>query len=112
MNDQINKIETETKDLIHRMTGSVGPFSTGMKAVMEETVEYSKRSFDTTSSFFQQLMGERSLETALKLQSDFAKSQYEDFIGQIKKISGIYQDMGKHAFKPLQSAIANEAVRH
>ncbi|TXT42422.1 MAG: phasin family protein, partial [Methylocystaceae bacterium] len=39
-------------------------------------------------------------DEAIQLQSDFAKSAYEDFVGEATKIVEMYSSLAKEAFKP------------
>ena len=37
------------------------------------------------------------------VQSDYAKTSYEAFVTETKKISELYADLARHAYEPLQS---------
>ena len=39
------------------------------------------------------------IEEAIELQSDFAKSAYEDIIAQATKVGNLYSDLAKDAFR-------------
>jgi hypothetical protein len=41
---------------------------------------------------------------ALALQTDFAKSAYEDFVAEATKIGELYSSIAKEVFKPIESA--------
>ena len=53
----------------------------------------------------EKLFGAKSVDTAIQLQSEFAKAQFEGFVAQATKISDIYKDIAKEAFKPIEAAI-------
>ena len=42
----------------------------------------------------------KNVNEAIQLQSDFAKSAYEDFVAEATKIGGLYSDLAKEAFTP------------
>jgi hypothetical protein len=46
----------------------------------------------------------KKLDEAIQLQSDFAKSAYEDFIAQATKIGEMYSGVAQEAFKPISVA--------
>jgi len=46
----------------------------------------------------------KKIDEAIALQTDYAKSSYEDFVAEASKIGEIYTSIAKEAFKPLQSA--------
>ena len=45
----------------------------------------------------------KKIDEAIQLQSDFAKSAYEDFVTQATKIGEIYSSLAKEAFKQKRS---------
>ncbi len=78
----------------------------GFQTIATETVDYSKQSLESTSAFVEKLVGVKSIETAIQLQSEFAKSQFEGFVAQATKIGDIYKGIAKDAFKPIETAMA------
>ena len=114
MSNQFEDFQKTSKTQLEGLTASAETFTKGMKTVAAETVDYSKRSIESSKSFVEKLQGVKSFETAIQLQSEFAKSQFEDFIAQMTKIGEIYKDMGKEIFKPVEAAIAKgtDAVQH
>ena len=82
-------------------TGSSGK---GLQAIATETMDYSKKSFEKSCVLFEKLMGVKKIDEAMQLQSDFAKSAYEDFIAQATKIGEMYSSLAKEAFKPISVA--------
>jgi len=71
----------------------------GMQAIAAETTDYSKKSFEKSRVLFEKLIDE-----AIQLQSDFAKSAYEDFVAEATKIGEMYSSLAKEAFKPITVA--------
>jgi hypothetical protein len=49
----------------------------------------------------EQLLGAKSLDKAIEVQSEYAKSIYEDFTARLTKVGQLYADLGKEVFKPL-----------
>ena len=48
----------------------------------------------------------KSLDSAIQLQSDYAKSAYEGFVAQATKFGELYTNLAKEAFKPVEAAVA------
>ena len=48
----------------------------------------------------------KTLDKAVELNTEFAKSAYEGFVAQATKISNIYADFAKEAMKPVEAAFA------
>ena len=76
----------------------------GLQAIAAETTDYSKKSFEKTRQLCEKLVGVKKIEEAIKLQLDFAKSAYEDFVAQATKMGGMYSSLAKEAFKPITVA--------
>ena len=93
------------KDQMEQMSASAAAVARGIQAIASETTDYSKRSLENTSSFMEKIVGVKSVETAIQLQSEFAKSQFDGFVAQATKVCEIYKDIVKEAFRPLESAV-------
>ena len=48
----------------------------------------------------------KSLDKALEAQSDYARSAYETFVADAQKIAGLYSDLAKQTFKPVEGLVA------
>ncbi len=76
----------------------------GLQAIAAETTDYSKKSFEKSRAFFDKLTGVKKIDEAIQLQTDFAKSAYEDFLAHATKIGQLYSSLAKEAFKPINVA--------
>jgi hypothetical protein len=76
----------------------------GLQAIAAETTDYSKKSFERTRQLCEKLVGVKKIDEAIKLQSDFAKSAYEDFVAQATKMGGMYASLAKESFKSINAA--------
>jgi phasin family protein len=81
-------------------------FVKGLQAIAAETTDYSKKSLENGSAFLEKLLGVKSLEAAIQLQSEFAKTSYADFVAEATKLGELYSNLAKEAFKPIETAIA------
>src|SRR3974390_1347981 len=94
------------KDNMELAMKSFGAMSKGMQAIAVEVADYSKKSFEEGSATFEKLIGAKSLEKAIEIQTDYAKSAYEGFVAGATKIGEIYADIAKEAYKPFETAVA------
>jgi hypothetical protein len=85
-------------------TTATASSSKGLQAIAAETMDYSKKSFEKSRALFEKLMGVKTIDEAIKLQSDFAKSAYEDFVAQASKIGEMYSSLSTDAFRPIKAA--------
>jgi hypothetical protein len=67
-------------------------------------MEYSKSAFDDAIRTWEQLIGVRSLEQAMQIQSDYAKRVYENHMAELKKLGEMTVGMMREASKPVEDA--------
>jgi hypothetical protein len=79
---------------------------TGVQAIASAYGDYTKKSFEDTKSYVEKLTGVKSLDKALEVQNEYAKSAYETFVAESQKIAGLYTDLAKQTFKPLEGIAA------
>jgi hypothetical protein len=78
----------------------------GLSAIVSAYGDYAKKSYEDTKSFVEKLSGVKSLDKALEAQSEYAKTSYETFVADSQKIAGLYGDLAKQSFKPLEGMVA------
>ena len=79
---------------------------TGVQAIATAYGDYTKKSFEDTKSFVEKLSGVKSIDKVLEVQTEFAKSAYETFVAESQKIAGLYSDLAKETFKPMEGIVA------
>ena len=62
--------------------------------------DYTKKSFEDTKLFVEKLCGAKSLENAIEVQTEFAKTAYETFVTESQTIGVLYGDLAKQSYKP------------
>jgi phasin family protein len=78
----------------------------GVQAIATAYGDYTKKSFEDTKSYVEKLSGVKSIDKVLEVQTEFAKSAYETFVAESQKIVGLYTDLAKQTFKPLEGMAA------
>jgi phasin family protein len=101
--DQMQKFG---KDSMDAALASFGTWTKNAQAIASEVADYSKKSFEGSTAALEKLMGAKSLETAMEVQSEYLKSSYEDFVAESTKLGELYADFAREAYKPFESAIA------
>jgi hypothetical protein len=79
---------------------------TGFQAIATAYGDYTKKSFEDTKSFVEKLSGVKSMDKAIEMQTEYAKSAYETFVAESQKIAGLYTDLAKQTYKPLEGIVA------
>jgi phasin family protein len=85
---------------------SLGAVSKGFQRIAVELADYSKRVFDESTSATEKLLGAKSLDKAIEVQSDYVKSAYESFVSQSTKLGELYAGLAQEAYRPFEAAIA------
>ena len=80
--------------------------ASGLQTLASEAADYSKKVFENGSAFVEKLLGVKSIESAIQIQSEYARSSYESFVAQTTKVGDIYGAMVKDAFKPIETGMA------
>ena len=78
----------------------------GVQAIATAYGDYTRKSFEDTKSYVEKLSGVKSLDKVLEVQTEYAKSAYETFVAESQKIAGLYTDLAKQTFKPLEGIAA------
>jgi len=73
------------------------------QAIVTEITDYSKRSFEHGTKTMENLLGVKSPDKAIEVQSEYAKTAYEGYVTHASKLGELYTDLAKEAFKPYQS---------
>jgi hypothetical protein len=81
-------------------------FPISIQTIANAYGDYTKKSLQETRSFVEKLMGVRSLDKAIEVQTEFAKQTYETFVAESQKICGLYGELAKQALKPWEGLVA------
>jgi len=84
-----------------------GEWSKGWQAIAAEMTDYTKRSFEEGTATFEKLLSAKSMEQAMEIQSGYARRAYDGYLNQISKLGGLYADLAKEAYKPVEKAMQN-----
>jgi len=94
------------KDSMETMMSSFGAWTKNAQAIASEITDYSKKSIEDSAAVWERLLGAKSLEKAIEIQSAYLKSSYEDFVAEATKLGELYTDFAKEAYKPFEGALA------
>lgn len=106
MTNNFEEFQKFGKEQLDATTAVAASFAKGFQTIAAETTDYSKKTIEDNSAFVEKLIGAKSLDNAIQIQSEYAKSAYEGFVAQATKIGELYSSLAKEAFKPLETAIS------
>src|SRR4029453_4674207 len=84
-----------------------GEGNKGGQAIAAEMGDYTKRSFEESTATFEKLLSAKSVEQAVEIQTGFAKRAYDGYMHQLSKIGGMYAELAKEAYRPVERALGN-----
>ena len=99
----IEDVQKIGKDNMDATMKSFGMLSKATQAIATEVADYSKKSFEDGSKVMEKLLGVKSIEKAIEIQTDYAKTAYEGFVAQATKIGELYADLAKETYKPFEA---------
>jgi hypothetical protein len=99
----IDDVQQFGKDNMDATMKSFGALSKSFQAIAVEVADYSKKVFEQGTAATEKLIGAKSLEKAIEVQTDYAKSAYEGFVAEATKLGELYADLAKEAYKPFES---------
>jgi phasin family protein len=99
------------KQQLEAATAATTTLSKGLQEMAAETTEYSKKAIAANTSVVEKLLGAKSVETAIQIQTDFAKTAYEGFVAQATKFGELYTKLAKEAFKPIETAYVKASAK-
>ena len=98
-----------SKDSMDATMKSFGSLTKASQAIAAEAADYSKKSFEEGTKVFEKMLGAKSIDKALEIQTDYAKTAYEGFVAQATKIGELYADFAKETYKPFESYMVKVA---
>jgi len=104
-------IQDFSKQQLEAMATASSTWTKGWQELAAESTDYSKKAFAAGSAVFEKMLGARSLEAAIQIQSDYAKEAYEGFVSQASKVSELCAKVASDALKPVTSAYSTFQVK-
>ena len=98
------------KDGFDAAVRSFGEMNKGFQAIAAEVTGYSKKAFEDSTRAFEQLIGAKSIEQAVEIQSQYAKKAYDTYMAEMSKLGEMYVGLAKDAYKPVEAAFAKKAA--
>ena len=102
--DDMQKLSQTNVDTAMKLFGE---WNKGWQAIAAEMSDYTKRSFEEGTAAFEKLIGAKSVEQAVEIQTNYAKRAYDEYMHQVSKIGGMYASLAKEAYKPVERALQN-----
>ena len=92
-----------TKATMDNTLKSFAAVTKGFQQIATETSDFTKHSYELQASMFEKLMQAKSLDKTIEIQTEYAKTAYQDFVAQATKMNELYADIAKEAYKPYEA---------
>ena len=93
------------KDNVDATLKSFGVLSQSFQAIAAEVADYSKKAFEEGAAATEKLIGAKSLDKVLEVQTSYLKSAYEGFVSQSAKLGELYAGLAQETYKPFESYV-------
>jgi hypothetical protein len=81
-------------------------FTTTLQAIFAEGADYTKKLVEGRLALGEKLLGAKSFDAVIQIQTEYAKASYDAFVAQATKMGELHSNLAKAAFKPAQQAFA------
>ena len=108
--EEFQKVGKVGKDGFDAAVRSFGEVNKGFQAIAAEVTDYSKKAFEDSTRAFEQLIGAKSIEQAIEIQSQYAKKAYDTYVAEMSKLGEMYVGLAKDAYKPVETVFTKKVV--
>ncbi len=84
-------------------------FPVSIQTIANAYVDYTRKSLQESRSFVEKLMGVRSFDNAIEVQTEFARQALENFVAGSQKICELYGKLATQIFRPWEGLAAKVA---
>ena len=98
--------QQDLQEQIDSTGATMNSFAGGFQSIATAYGDYTKKSFEDTRAFVEKLSGAKSVEKAIEIQTEFAKSAFETFVAESQKIGALYRDLAQRSSKPFGGFLA------
>jgi len=102
--EDMQKLSQTNMDTVMK---AFGEWNKGWQAIAAEMTDYTKKSFEEGTATFEKLASAKSVEQAIEIQTGYAKRAYDGYMHQMSKIGGMYAELAKEAYRPVEKALQN-----
>lgn len=83
---------------------SFAMLSKGIREIADDAAEFTRKSFADGNAVLEKLAAAKSPEMAYEIQSAYARSAYEGFIAKASRMTELYADLVRDAYRPFEFA--------
>jgi hypothetical protein len=103
ISEEYQKFGQNRLDAAMRSYGEAGK---GLQAFAAEVTDYSKRTFDDCLRAWEQLLGARSIDQAVEIQSQYVKRAFDAHVAEMTKLGELVTQLTRNAYAPIEQTAA------
>ena len=104
--NNVEQFQQKAREQSDSAISSVNTLTAHVQAITVAHADYTKKAIEDGSEFIAKLTSLKAPGDFMALQSEYAKTTYETFVAEAKKISELYADLAKQSYKPLNGLVA------
>jgi hypothetical protein len=104
---QFDNVQKLGRDNVDAVLTSFSAVSKGAQTAAVELAEFVKRSFDQGTSTLEKLVGVRTLDKALEIQTDFVRASYGSVVAQGAKLGELCTTTAREAYAPVEALVSS-----
>ena len=108
LNNIGDEYQKASKDGFDATLRSFGEANKGLQALVAEMTDYSKKALDDGIHAWEQLLGVKSIDQAVQIQSQYAKRAYDNYMAELSKLGEMYMALTRNAYAPVERAVARK----
>jgi hypothetical protein len=103
MTQQLEAVQKLGKDSFDTAVKTLELTSASTKAIVVETADYAKKSLEQSAATFEKLVGVKSLDKVIEIQTDYFKSAYEGFVAHSTKTRELHTKLIQDSLAPFSA---------
>ena len=106
MRANVEQFQRTAKEHSDAAMASANGVAASVQAIAAAHADYTKKAFQDGSEFMTKLATLKAPGDVMTLQSEYAKTSYDAFMAETKRISELYTDLAKQACKPMEGLMS------
>jgi hypothetical protein len=103
--NNVGQFQQKAKEQSDVAMASANSVAASVQAITAAHADYTKKALQDGSDFITKLANLKAPSDVMALQSEYAKTTYEAFVAEAKKISELYADLAKQTYKPFEDLV-------
>jgi phasin family protein len=102
----LDDVTSFNKSTVDALVKSANAASKGFEALSAEVLSYSKQSVEDAMAAAKAAMGSRSVQEFIEINTDFAKSAFDTYVGRVTKLGDMATTTAKDTFEPINNRVS------